>query len=331
MFNNKNILIIGGTGTIGYFLIKRILKENPNTIRIYSRDEHKQFLLKEELIDFNNIRFLIGDVRDKERLNRAMKNIDIVFNLAALKHVPSCEYNPFEAVKTNILGTQNVIECAMENNVKQMIYTSSDKAVSPTNTMGATKLLAERLISSAYYARGHSDTIFASVRFGNVLFSRGSVIPLFKEQIIKNKVITITEPEMTRFMMSPDEAVDLLIKATKIATGGEVFVLKMPVLKLIDLAEVTIQKVCEKEKIDPKSIKIKNIGLRPGEKLYEELMSEDEADKALDIDDMYVIKPLYREYNEVIGKKIQLSYSSKDKKILTKKEIEEVFIKYNLL
>ena len=248
MFKNKHILIVGGTGTIGCALTKRILKDHPEVIRIYSRDEYKQFIMKEELNDATNLRFLIGDVRDKERLNRAMQDIDVVFNLAALKHVPSCEYNPFEAVKTNILGAQNVIESAMENGVRKLIYTSSDKAVSPTNTMGATKLLAERIISSSYYARGYSGTIFASVRFGNVIGSRGSVIPLFKKQIIENRYITVTEPEMTRFMMSSQEAIDLVLKAARIAKGGEVFVLKMPVIKLIDLAEVVIEKVCLKKK-----------------------------------------------------------------------------------
>ncbi len=325
MFKNKHILIVGGTGTIGCALTKRILKDHPEVIRIYSRDEYKQFIMKEELNDATNLRFLIGDVRDKERLNRAMQDIDVVFNLAALKHVPSCEYNPFEAVKTNILGAQNVIESAMENGVRKLIYTSSDKAVSPTNTMGATKLLAERIISSSYYARGYSGTIFASVRFGNVIGSRGSVIPLFKKQIIENRYITVTEPEMTRFMMSSQEAIDLVLKAARIAKGGEVFVLKMPVIKLIDLAEVVIEKVCKKEGIKRDSVEIKTIGLRNGEKNYEELLSEDEALKSLELEDMYIIKPFYNGYEELSAKKLEGNeYSSKDCRILTKDEISQM-------
>jgi len=159
MFKDKKILVIGGTGSIGQALIERILTENPAVIRVYSRDEYKQFLLAEKFRENANIRYLIGDVRDEDRLDRAMNDIDIVFNLAALKHVPACEYNPFEAVRTNVIGSQNVIACAMANKVKKVIYTSSDKAVSPTNTMGATKLLAERLMSSSNYSRGNTGTV----------------------------------------------------------------------------------------------------------------------------------------------------------------------------
>lgn len=332
MFKNKKILVIGGTGTIGQALVEKILLEEPSVVRVYSRDEYKQFVLKEKLGDQKNIRYLLGDVRDKERLNRAMNGIDIVFNLAAMKHVPACEYDPFEAVKTNVLGTQNVIVCAMENKVKKVIYSSSDKAVSPTNTMGATKLLAERLMSSSYYSRGNSDTIFASVRFGNVMGSRGSVIPLFKQQIIDKGYITITEPEMTRFMMSLSQAVDLTIKACKIAKGGEVFVLKMPVIRLKDLAEVIIDDVCNKRNLNKNKVKIKKIGLRPGEKMYEELMSEDESTKAFELNDMFIINPPYDEHIYPESKGIAKgNYSSQHEKVLSKEEIKRLFEIENLL
>lgn len=187
MFQGKKILVIGGTGTIGQGLVKELIKRNPKVIRIFSRDEYKQFKMEQELGRLENIRFLLGDVRDKERVQRAMEGIDIVFHLAAMKHVPSCEYNPFEAVKTNVMGTQNVIESAIHHRVERVVYTSSDKAINPTNTMGATKLLAERLMSSADYYKGGKRPIFASVRFGNVMGSRGSVIPLFKTQILEKE------------------------------------------------------------------------------------------------------------------------------------------------
>lgn len=332
MFEDKKVLIIGATGSVGQVLLKRVLKERPTVVRLYSRDEYKQFKLKEEIGERSDIRYLIGDVRDRDRLSRAMSDIDIVFNLAALKHVPSCEYNPFEAVKTNVLGTQNVIACAMEHKVKRVIYTSSDKAVSPTNTMGATKLLAERLMSSSYYARGDAGTVFASVRFGNVMGSRGSVIPLFKRQILNHKYITITEPEMTRFMMSLEQAVELTVKACQIAKGGEVFVLKMPVIRLQDLAEVVIENVCEEYKINPAEIEIKKIGLRPGEKMYEELMSEDEAEKALELNDMYIIQSPYNEGDyEGAVRADKSNYNSHFEKTVSKKEIKALLMTENLL
>ncbi|HOM01313.1 MAG TPA: polysaccharide biosynthesis protein [Acetivibrio sp.] len=332
MFKDKKILVIGGTGSIGQALIERILTEKPAVIRVYSRDEYKQFLLGEKFRENTNIRYLIGDVREEDRLDRAMNGIDIVFNLAALKHVPVCEYNPFEAVKTNVIGSQNVITCALANKVKRVIYTSSDKAVSPTNTMGATKLLAERLMSSFNYARGNTDTVFASVRFGNVMGSRGSVIPLFKQQVLEKRYITVTEPEMTRFMMSLSQAVELTIKACSIAKGGEVFVLKMPVIRLKDLAEVIIEDVCKKNNIDPKKIEIKKIGLRPGEKMYEELMSEDESTKAIELDDMYVIKPPFDEnYSNDARKAVISNYSSQNEKALTKSQVKELLVREKLI
>lgn len=332
MFKNKKVLVIGGTGTIGQAMVEKILSEEPEVVRVYSRDEYKQFVLKEKLGDHPNIRYLLGDVRDQERLDRAMNGIDIVFNFAALKHVPACEYNPFEGVKTNVIGTQNVITCAMTNKVKKVIYSSSDKAVSPTNTMGATKLLAERLMSSSYYSRGDAGTIFASVRFGNVMGSRGSVIPLFKQQVLEKGFITITEPEMTRFMMSLSQAVELTIKACKIAKGGEVFVLKMPVIKLQELAEVVIEDVCSKYGLDQSSVTIKKIGLRPGEKMYEELMSEDESTKALELNDMYIIRPPYNEHVYSNIKSTEISnYSSQGEKNLSKAEIRNLLVDKKLI
>ena len=293
LFTNKSILLIGGTGTIGRGLLFELMKYKPKVIRVFSRDEYKQFILSQELGEHENIRYLIGDVRDKERLLRAMQGIDIVFNLAAMKHVPASEYNPFEAVKTNVIGVQNTIEAAIENKVEKVIYTSSDKAVSPTNTMGATKLLAERLMSSANYSKGGKTPVFSSVRFGNVLGSRGSVVPLWRKQILMNREITVTDPDMTRFMMTVDQAVSLTLKACEKTVGGEIFVLKMPIIKLGDLADVVGEIVCKELGITRNDIRIKYTGLRPGEKMYEELMTEDESLNAIEYEDMFAVLPNY--------------------------------------
>lgn len=292
LYYNKKILIIGGTGTIGTHLTLELLSHNPSVIRIFSRDEHKQFEMQQQLREFNNIRYLIGDVRDEQRVLRAMEDIDFVFHLAAMKHVPSCEYNPFEAVKTNVIGTQNVIQSALSAGVKRVLFTSTDKAISPTNTYGATKLTAERLVSATEFQKGPKQTIFSAVRFGNVMGSRGSVIPLFKNQIIKDKKVNVTNLSMLRYMMTPKQAISLLLKANQLAYGGEVFVLKMPVVNLKDLVKVMIEEVTRKYHIS-ESIEIVEIGLRPGEKMYEELMTEDEAFHASETEDMYILQPPY--------------------------------------
>jgi FlaA1/EpsC-like NDP-sugar epimerase len=328
-YKGQNILIIGGTGTIGSKLVEELLKQEPNVIRVFSRDEHKQFLMAEAMRSNKNIRFLIGDVRDSERLYRAMENIDIVFHTAAMKHVPACEYNPDEAVKTNVLGTQNVINAAISQNISRVVFTSSDKSISPTNAMGATKLLAERLIAAADYRRGNAKTIFSAVRFGNVMGSRGSVIPLFIQQIMDKRRITVTDPMMTRFMMTISQAVQLTMKAVEVATGGEIFVLKMPVLKLGDMVQVVIEETCTKQGISPQEVIIDQIGLRPGEKMYEELMTSEEAVSAYDLGPMFAVtQPFNKEKYDIEyqGKTRAAlrSYTSEDQIPLTKEEIREL-------
>ncbi|MEK4825828.1 UDP-N-acetylglucosamine 4,6-dehydratase family protein [Niallia sp. FSL W8-0951] len=295
LYYRKKILIIGGTGTIGKQLLIEILKCEPEVVRIFSRDEYKQFELQQELGSISNIRYLIGDVRDQQRLLMAMEDIDFVFHLAAMKHVPACEYNPFEAVKTNVIGTQNVIQAALDAGVKRVLFTSTDKAIAPTNAYGATKLTAERLVSAANYQKGPKNTIFSSVRFGNVMGSRGSVIPLFKKQILEKGYITITNKEMLRYMMTPSQAISLILEANEKAIGGEVFVLKMPIIKLGDLAEIIMEEISNKFELN-NIVEIKEIGLRPGEKMYEELMTEDEIRIAYETNNMYIIPPTYTKY-----------------------------------
>ncbi len=334
-FKDKKILIIGGTGTVGTGLVKALLGMDVKAIRVLSRDEYKQYIMMQEMSGIKNIRFLIGDVRDKERIERAMEDINIVFHIAAMKHVPSCEYNPMEAVKTNVIGTQNVITAAINNNVEKVILTSTDKTISPTNTYGATKLLAERLIVSANYYKGTCNTVFSAVRFGNVMGSRGSVIPLFKKQILESKEITVTDSNMTRFMMTLSEAVDLTLEACVRAQGGEIFVLKMPVICLKDLVDVTIEEVSKKYNVNSEEIKIKEIGLRPGEKLYEELMTCEESKNAVELDRMFVIPSLYS--NKFSGEnegaplaKVQ-NYSSHNQIPLTKQELKELILKEEII
>jgi UDP-N-acetylglucosamine 4,6-dehydratase/5-epimerase len=326
MLQGKKVLITGGTGSIGSEIVRQVLAQNPAVVRIFSRDESKQFALQHELADFTNVRYLVGDIRDKNRLNYATKDIDVIFHAAALKHVPSCEYNPFEAVKTNVIGVQNIIEAAIENNVERVVSISTDKVVNPMNTMGATKLLSERLILAAEYYKGSAQTIFSCVRFGNVMGSRGSVIPLFKQQIEAGKPVTLTDREMTRFMMSIPQAARLVLRAAELAKGGEVFVLKMPVLKIEDLAQMLIDDYKEKRDSQTTS-EIVEVGVRPGEKVYEELMTLEESERAYENDIMYAIySHLDDDWQAPVGfrKADRKAYSSHNSPLITKKEIFEL-------
>jgi len=337
--NNKKILITGGTGSLGRELVRKILQYNPKVIRIFDVDETEQFDLQQELKEHEDVvRYLLGDVRDQERLNRATEGIDVIFHTAALKHVMACEYNPFEAVKTNVLGMQNVIEAAINNNVGKIIFTSSDKAVNPSNTMGTTKLLAEKLMTSANYYKGARDCVFSSVRFGNVMGSRGSVIPLFRRQIKAGGPVTITDPTMTRFMMSMSQAVELVFKSAEISQGGEVFIFKMPTLNISDLAEVLIAELAPGYGHRPENIKVEIIGTKPGEKMYEELMTEDEARRSLERDDMFIILPQIEDeltkidvsaYDAVPIK--SKDYVSKDQIPITKDEIKTILMKERII
>ena len=290
---NKNILITGGTGSLGRELVREVLEHDPKVVRVFDVDETEQFEFHHELKEHEGtVRFLLGDVRDRERLIRAAEDVDIIFHTAALKHVMACEYNPFEAVKTNILGIQNVIDAAIINNVEKIIFTSSDKAVNPSNTMGATKLLAERLMTAANYYKGKRNCTFSSVRFGNVMGSRGSVIPLFRQQIKARGPVTVTDREMSRFMMSMSQAIELVFRSAQLAQGGEVFIFKMPTVNIADLAEVLIEELAPQYGYKAEDIDVNIIGTIPGEKMYEELMTEDEATRSLEREDMFIIAPL---------------------------------------
>jgi len=322
IFQNKSVLVTGGTGSIGREIVRKVLQYKPNVMRILNNDEAELFKLEQKLENNPNVRFLIGDVRDKERLQRAVEGIDFVFHAAALKHVPLCEYNPFEAVKTNVLGTQNLIESAMEQEVEKLITISTDKAVNPVNVMGATKLLAERLTISANHYKGARKTAFSCVRFGNVLDSRGSVVPLFREQIRRGGPVTITDPDMTRFVMSIPQAVALVLKAAEIARGGEVFIFKMRSLHIRDLAEVMIEELAPHYGYAPESIRIEISGKRAGEKLYEELLTEDEASSVSEKGDMFVVTADKNQKRKSLSP--NKYRSDKDAVFLTREEIRGI-------
>jgi len=329
-YEDKIILITGGVGSIGSEIVKSVLDYNPEVVRVLDINETGLFNLEHEL-QYEKLRLFVGDIKDKERLQRAIEGVDIVFHAAALKHVPLCEYNPFEAVKTNVHGTQNLIDVAIDEEVEKFIAISTDKAVNPVNVMGATKMLAERLTISANFYKGERETAFSCVRFGNVLDTVGSVIPLFRNQIKNGGFLTVTDPGMTRFMMSISKAVELVLKSAEMAKGGEVFIFKMPVLRVGDLAEMMIHELAPKYGHDPDKIKIKNIGKRPGEKLYEELMTEEESENAYENEEMFVVLPQTADIQFGVSYKLpdtfekaqrsEYSYKSESVKLLTKEEI----------
>ncbi|MCD6404251.1 MAG: SDR family NAD(P)-dependent oxidoreductase [Planctomycetes bacterium] len=287
----KAVLVTGGTGSIGSEIVRQVLAQSPAVVRIYSRDENKQYWLESALGQRSDVRYLVGDIREKDRLRRAMKGIEVVFHTAALKQVPSCEYNPFEAVKTNVVGTQNLIEAALEAGCRKVIAVSTDKAINPTSTMGATKLLSERLVATAN--AWATDTVFSCVRFGNVLNSRGSLVPLAKSQIERGGPVTLTDERMTRFMMPISSAVTLTLEAGGLADGGEIFILKMPALRIRDLLDAVIETYAPTVGIDPAGIKVHKIGVRPGEKLEEELLTGEELPRTTQIKRLLVVHPIH--------------------------------------
>ena len=282
MLDGKKILITGGTGSLGQALTSRLLKEDVDTIRIFSRNENKQITMESKFKD-DRLRFLLGDVRDYSRLVRAMEDIDIVLHAAALKHVPIIEYNPFEAIKTNVIGSQNVIDACLEENVEKAVAIGTDKAVSPLNTYGATKLLMEKLFvtSSNYLKKERHKTKFVALRYGNVLGSSGSVIPKFIEQIKNKGKITITDPAMTRFSISMDEALDFILHATEITKGSEIFVPKLRAYSIAGLKEALFELLDRTDE--------ENIGIREGEKLNEILINSDEIRYTWEYENMYML------------------------------------------
>ena len=286
-WGESSVLVTGGTGSFGRKFIETLLREHrPRRLIVFSRDELKQHEMRQIFPEKDHLRYFIGDVRDRERLERAFHGVDLVVHAAALKQVPACEYNPIEAINTNIVGAKNVIEAAIDKNVKKVLALSTDKAVNPVNLYGATKLCAEKLFVQGNAYAGATGTRFSCVRYGNVVGSRGSVVPLFAQQR-KTGTITITDSRMTRFWLTLDQGVKFVINCIDAMHGGEVFVPKIPSMNIMDLA-AALAPEC----------KVENIGIRPGEKLHEALISEDEARSAVDVEGMFVVKPLHPWWNQ---------------------------------
>jgi FlaA1/EpsC-like NDP-sugar epimerase len=285
--DNKNILVTGGTGSFGHRIVSRLLELKPNKIVVFSRDETKQCDMQNEFKNNDLLEFAIGDVRDYNRIYEVMKGVDIVYHAAALKQVPNCEFHPMEAVKTNILGAENVRKAAIENNVEVLVAISTDKAVKPINVMGMTKAIQEKIMLNLNNSATKKwGTRFLCVRYGNVIGSRGSVIPLFKEIIKTNHSLPVTSFEMTRFLLTLNEAIDLVFTATIEGTSGQLFVKKMPACKIVDLAKAMAKAITGRN-----DYPIKEVGIRPGEKIHEVLVSEEEMRRAVETKTHYIVCP----------------------------------------
>ncbi len=331
MFKGKKILITGGTGSLGQALTRRLLKADVDTIRIFSRNENKQVTMESQFND-DRLRFFIGDVRDLTRLQRALEDVDILFHAAALKHVPVIEYNPFEGIKTNVIGTQNVIEACLHEDVEIAVGVGTDKAVSPLNTYGATKLLMEKLFVTANYYLNpkRHRTKFVSLRYGNVLGSSGSVVPKFIDQIRTQQKITLTSKNMTRFNITMNEALDFILDSTIKGIGGEIFVPKIRAYSIMDLIDALSELLGD--------VKIEDMPIRPGEKLQEVLINEHEMRYTWENDSNYIItSPNFTE-DEIKKKypnmkKIQSTspYSSDTAKKISKDELKQIITKAGLL
>jgi len=339
--NGKRVLVTGCCGTVGSELCKQLLTGPYRIAELVGIDNNESglFFIEQRFLKFDNVRFILADVRDRDKLSRVMRGIDMVFHCAALKHVVLCERSPFEAVQTNINGVQNVIYAASENHVKKVVFTSSDKAVNPTNVMGTSKLMGERLITAANSNFRGKGPVFTSTRFGNVLGSHGSVIPIFQQQIRRGGPVTLTDPRMTRFIMSIEQAVSLVIASAELAQGGEVFVTKMPVIRIADLAEVMIRELAPLYGYEPKDIIITEIGAKPGEKMYEELMSQEETRRAIELEKYFTIMPAFRgiyrdikyDYSGVVSTNIDRPYISQEGPFMTQAELRDFLSGNNLL
>lgn len=337
---NKTVAVTGCCGTVGSELVNQLLNDyEVGELVGLDKNETELFFQQQRHKHHGSAKFFLACIRDRERLIELFKGVDIVFHSAANKHVTLCEHSPFDAVQNNIIGVKNVIEAAKECGVERVIFTSSDKAVNPTNVMGTTKLMGERLMTAANCTGKGYPTIFASTRFGNVLGSRGSVIPIFREQIRNGGPVTLTDRKMTRFIMSIKEATNLVIDSGLLAKGGEIFVTKMPVIRIEDLAQVMIDQLSPAYGHKPEAIEVTTIGTKPGEKLYEELMSSEETGRTLELPKYFAVLPsyrsLYREiefsYPEVVSEKVDNPYHSANEPALSQAELSDFLNQNHLL
>lgn len=334
------MLVTGGCGTVGRELVRQIVSQAPREVRVIDSNESEIFFLEQELeaqiaeegLDGVTALPHVGDIRDVDRLNTLFEGVDVVFHLAALKHVILCEKSPFDATQTNIIGVRNVIQAALHNDVERVIFTSSDKAVNPTNVLGTSKLMGERLITSANSLKINKRTIFSSTRFGNVLGSRGSVATVFQRQIEAGGPVTLTDSEMTRFVMTLQQACRLVLEASELARGGEVFVTKMPVMRIEDLARVMICRLAATYGHAPTDIELTTIGSKAGEKFYEELMTDEETRRTWELPSMFAVLPAFRsvyqeidyDYPAVQNRRVTDPYNSANADVMSFAEIEDL-------
>jgi FlaA1/EpsC-like NDP-sugar epimerase len=341
-FKDKRILVTGACGTIGSRLVNLLLSDpsySPAEVVGVDNNESELFFLDQRHLHDPRAHFFFVDVRDRSELIRKTIGVDIIFHCAALKHVVVCERSPEQATQTNILGVQNVIAAAQANSAEKVIFTSSDKAVNPTNVMGTSKLMGERLMTAANSSKRSDGPIFASTRFGNVLGSNGSVVPIFHNQIASLGQVTLTHRDMTRFIMSIDQAVRLVIDTALLCRGGEVFITKMPVIRIRDLAEALILELAPVYGRTPGDVTITEIGTKPGEKLYEELMSQEETRRSKELERYFVVLPAFRgiyrdieyTYQEEVGQTVTDPYVSADQVPLGLNEIRQLLKDYGLL
>lgn len=343
----KTVFVTGGCGTVGRELVNQILMQQPAELRVVDCNESEVFFLEQEVNSYiarNGLQSVtancyVGDIRDADRMHSLCEGIDVVFHVAALKHVILCERSPFDAVQSNIMGVRNVINAALAHNAERVIFTSSDKAVNPTNVMGTSKLMGERLITAANSLKIGQRTIFSSTRFGNVLGSRGSVATIFERQIREGGPVTLTDPDMTRFVMTVAQSCELVLKAAELARGGEVFVTKMPIMRIEDLARVMIRRLAPESGYLPARIEIKTIGSKPGEKLYEELMSDEETRRTCELPEMFAVLPAFRsvyqsidyDYPEIVRTEITDPYVSSTGPMMSDPEIEDLLERCGIL
>lgn len=338
-FRDQIILITGAAGSVGQELIRQLLPLQPAELRLLDNNESELFLLSERYRSYPNVNAYLGDVRDAQKMAAVVRGTDVILHCAAYKHVFFAEYNPFEAVQTNIIGVKNIIEAAIGNGNKTVIFTSSDKAVNPTSVMGTSKLMGERMITAANAVRRRPGQRFFSVRFGNVVGSRGSVYQVFTDQIRKGEPVTVTDPGMTRFIMSMDRAARLVLESVALARGGEVMVTKMRAIAIMDLAQVMIELLAPYYGHDPEAIPIKIIGVKPGEKMYEELISYEEMGRCVELADMFVVLPAFRSiyhdidytYPAATGRPLAHPYNSSQEQPMSQEEIKAFLFASGLL
>jgi len=335
----KRVMVTGVCGTVGQELAHQLLNRfEVGSLTGLDHNESELAFLQERYLRHRNTRFRLGDIRDLAVLLRETRNIDVVFHAAAYKHVYVCERSPLEAIQTNVLGVQNVIQAATENGIERLVFTSSDKAVNPTNVMGTSKLMGERLITAAAVDPNHSGSVFLSTRFGNVLGSRGSVVPIFRHQIRNGGPVTLSDPGMTRFIMSLDDAVRLVIESAVLARPGDVLITKMDAIRIADLAAVIVREyapICGRR---PQDVEITEIGPKPGEKLYEELMNEEETRRSVELERYFVVRPALAglsdgmgAYDQLVDSRVERPYNSANVSPLSQDEIALFLERHGLL